>query len=41
MDEQQTKLDEDIIDILSKDPELRVSIQKKLERLKHKDAIFL
>ncbi len=41
VDKQQTKLDEAIIDKLSKDLELRVSIQKKLERLKHKDAYYI
>lgn len=39
--ESQTKLDERIIAQLSKDSELRISIQKKLERLGHKDAYYI
>jgi len=41
VDEERTKLDEEIIDKLSKDTELRVSIQKKLEKLKHEDAYYI
>lgn len=41
IDENQTKLDEHIIDELLKDSELRISIQKKLEKLKHKDAYYI
>lgn len=38
LDEQQTKLDEQILNELSNDAELRVSIQKKLEALNHRDG---
>jgi DNA mismatch repair ATPase MutS len=41
LDEQQTKLNEDIISKLSSDPELRISFQKTIENLKHKDAYYI
>lgn len=41
VDENQTKLDEEIITELSKDSETRISIQKKLEKLNHKDAFYI
>jgi len=41
LDEQQTKLNEDLILKLSNDPELRISFQKKIESLKHKDAYYI
>ncbi|MFT4612060.1 MAG: hypothetical protein ACJA1H_002089 [Glaciecola sp.] len=37
-DKEQNKLDETIIDMLSRDSEFRISIQKKIEKLNHKDA---
>ena len=40
-DEHQTRLDEEIIEKLSNDIELRVSIQKKIETLKHRDAYYI
>lgn len=39
--ENQTKLNEEIITELSENPELRISVQKKLEKLKHKDAYYI
>ncbi|TXE17484.1 hypothetical protein ES692_09415 [Psychroserpens burtonensis] len=36
--EEQTKLDETIIDVLTRDSEFRISVQKKIEKLNHKDA---
>ncbi|WP_405567688.1 MutS-related protein [Polaribacter sp. Asnod6-C07] len=41
INEKQTKLNEEIITKLSQNPELRISIQKKIEKLKHKDAYFI
>jgi DNA mismatch repair ATPase MutS len=41
IDKKQTELDEAILAKLSKNPELRVSIQKRLESLKHKDAYYI
>ena len=41
VNEKQTKLNEDLIDELSKNPELRISFQKKLEKLKNKDAYYI
>jgi DNA mismatch repair ATPase MutS len=41
INEKQTKLNEEIITELSKNPELRVSVQKKFEKLKHKDAYYI
>ncbi|GAA4243234.1 MutS-related protein [Winogradskyella damuponensis] len=41
VNENQTKLNEEIITELSKNPELRISVQKKLEKLKHKDAFYI
>ena len=40
-DDKQTKLDETIINELSKDSELRFSIQKKLNSLKSRDSYFV
>ncbi|WP_420573022.1 MutS-related protein [Kordia sp.] len=40
-DEKQTQLDEEIIAELSKNEALRISIQKKLEKLNHKDAFYI
>lgn len=39
--QQQINLDEKIINRLSNDVELRISIQKKLEKLKHRDAYYI
>ena len=39
--ESQTKRDEEIINQLSNDSELRISIQQKLEQLSHKDAYYI
>jgi hypothetical protein len=36
--QEQTKLDETIIDVLSRDSSFRISVQKKIEKLNHKDA---
>jgi acid stress-induced BolA-like protein IbaG/YrbA len=36
--EEQTKLDEIIIDVLSRDSGFRISVQKKIEKLNYKDA---
>ena len=41
VNEQQTKLNEDLITKLSKNSELRISLQKKIERLNHKDAYYI
>jgi len=41
VDEEQTKLNESLISELSKNSELRISIQKNLEKLKHKDAYYI
>ncbi|AUC15510.1 DNA mismatch repair protein MutS [Tenacibaculum sp. SZ-18] len=41
VNEKQTKLNEEIITELSENPELRISIQKKLEKLKHQDAYYI
>ncbi|MBU3011801.1 DNA mismatch repair protein MutS [Polaribacter vadi] len=41
INEKQTKLNEEIITKLSQNPELRISVQKKIEKLKHKDAYFI
>jgi len=41
VDEEQTKLNEALISELSKNSELRISIQKNLEKLKHKDAYYI
>lgn len=41
VNEKQTKLNEEIISELSENPELRISVQKKLEKLKHKDAHYI
>lgn len=41
INEKQTKLNEEIIKELSENHELRFSIQKKLEKLKHKDAFYI
>ena len=41
VDKQHTKLDEEIIDKLSKDSELRISLQSKIEKLKSKDAYYI
>ena len=41
IDKKQTELDETILDELSKNSELRISIQKILERLKHRDAYYI
>ena len=41
VNEKQTKLNEEIIKELSENPELRISVQKKLEKLKHKDAYYI
>ena len=40
VNEKKTKLNEEIITQLSENPELRISVQKKLEKLKHKDAYY-
>ncbi|MGH1386634.1 MutS-related protein [Kordia sp.] len=39
--EAQTKLDEEIIAELSENEELRISVQKKIEKLNHKDAYYV
>ena len=39
--EKQTKLNEEIITELSENTELRISIQKRFEKLKHKDAYYI
>ena len=41
LDEKETKLNEEIITELSENLELRISVQKKLEKLKHKDAFYI
>ena len=41
LNEKQTKLNEEIITELSENPELRISVQKKIEKLKHKDAYYI
>ncbi len=41
VNEEQTKLNEDLISELSKNSELRISIQKNLDKLKHKDAYYI
>lgn len=41
VNEKQTKLNEEIITELTKKPELRISVQKKLEKLNHKDAYYI
>ena len=41
VNEKQTKLNEEIITELSENPELRISIQKMLEKLKHQDAYYI
>ena len=41
VNEKQTKLNEEIIKELSENPKLRISVQKKLEKLKHKDAYYI
>lgn len=41
VNEKQAKLNEEIIKELSENPELRISVQKKLEKLKHKDAYYI
>ncbi|MGB0881177.1 MAG: MutS-related protein [Polaribacter sp.] len=41
VNEKQTKLNEEIIKELSENPELRISVQKKLEKLKYKDAYYI
>ncbi|CAM1342281.1 MutS-related protein [Tenacibaculum aestuarii] len=41
VNEKQTKLNEEIIKQLSENPELRISVQKKLEKLNHKDAYYI
>lgn len=41
VNEKQTKRNEEIITELSKNPELRISVQKKLEKLKHEDAYYI
>lgn len=41
VNEKQTKLNEEIITELSENTELRISVQKKLEKLKHKDAHYI
>ncbi|WP_019039728.1 MutS-related protein [Psychroflexus tropicus] len=41
VNEKQTKLNEEIITELSENPELRISVQKKIEKLKHKDAYYI
>jgi DNA mismatch repair ATPase MutS len=41
LDEDQTNLDEAIVDKLSKDSKLRTAIQYKLDLLNHKDAYFI
>ncbi|GAA4806869.1 MutS-related protein [Litoribaculum gwangyangense] len=41
LNEKQTKLNEEILTELSKNPELRISVQKKLEKLNHKDAYYI
>jgi DNA mismatch repair ATPase MutS len=41
LNEQQTSLDEEIIDILSKDSKLRYSIQGKIEKLNNEDAYYI
>ncbi|MFD0933303.1 DNA mismatch repair protein MutS, partial [Psychroflexus salinarum] len=41
IDEKQTKLNEEIINKLSESPELRISVQKKLEKLKNTDSYHI
>lgn len=41
LNEKKTTLNEEIITVLSKNLELRISVQKKLEKLKHKDAYYI
>ncbi len=41
LDEQQTKLNESLITELSKNTELRISFQEKIEKLNHKDAYYI
>jgi len=41
LDKAQTKLDEEIIEALSEDTELRISIQKRLKKLESKDAYYI
>lgn len=41
VNEKQSKLNEEIIKELSENTELRISVQKKLEKLNHKDAYFI
>jgi len=41
VNEEQTKLNEDLISELLKNSELRISIQKNIEKLKHKDAYYI
>nr|WP_241148021.1 DNA mismatch repair protein MutS [Lacinutrix jangbogonensis] len=41
VDEEQNKLNEEIIAELSKNSDLRISLQKKIEKLKHKDAYYI
>lgn len=41
LNEREAKLNEEIITELSKNPELRIPVQKKLEKLKHKDAFCI
>ena len=41
VNEKQTSLDEEVITELSKNSELRISLQKTLEKLKHKDAYYI
>jgi len=41
VNEKKTKLNEEVITELSENPELRISVQKKLEKLKHKDAFYI
>jgi len=41
VNEKQTELNEEIITELAENPELRISVQKKLEKLKHKDAYYI
>ncbi len=41
LNEKETKLNEEILTELSENPELRISVQKKLEKLKNKDAFYI
>ena len=41
VNEKQTQLNEEIITELSENPELRISVQKEIEKLKHKDAYYI